>query len=327
MRALLHDRGAFAVILAYYNESAAGNAAGGEIGDGVGRNVDADRRLESDGAADRVIYRRREHGGGGGFRGRVFEVNAELVEHILGVGKHVHQMRNRGALVTADVSHARLQQRLGNRKNSFAAEFVAVAELEILHFARKRAFSHKKPPGQTIDPTRPTDSDYLWEFPVALATAAHGRLRASSLAIAPQAKFERRRLELPNSPKIAQKAHGFSLSGLYFRLKVLAAGGYGPLKCTGSAERTALRVRRFKRGEFKCLTSRVVRRSRRAAASWHRCLHRSASRWRLRAIRSTSPTTSICRHSIRMARRHRSIRPSRRFIARSSLSISVKSRA
>src|SRR5262249_166919 len=53
---------------------------------------------------------------------------------------HVEQMRDRRALVAADVAHARLQQRLGDGQNSLAAEGVSRAELECLHFGLERAF-------------------------------------------------------------------------------------------------------------------------------------------------------------------------------------------
>ena len=36
-------------------------------------------------------------------------------------------LNDRGALVTTDISHARLQQRLGHRQNAFAMESVALA--------------------------------------------------------------------------------------------------------------------------------------------------------------------------------------------------------
>ena len=52
MAALLHDRGAFAIILADDDQRAAGDAARGEIGQRVGGDIGADRRLE--GAAPRI---------------------------------------------------------------------------------------------------------------------------------------------------------------------------------------------------------------------------------------------------------------------------------
>ena len=70
-------------------------------------------------------------------------MHAEFVEHILGVGEHVHQMRDRRALVAADIGDAGLQQRLGDRENALAAKNLARAELEIFDFPRKRAFRHR----------------------------------------------------------------------------------------------------------------------------------------------------------------------------------------
>src|SRR5262245_10797376 len=49
-------------------------------------------------------------------------------------------MRHRRALIAADITHARLQQRLGDREDTFAAEHLAVAERELLHFLLERAF-------------------------------------------------------------------------------------------------------------------------------------------------------------------------------------------
>ena len=60
----------------------------------------------------------------------------------LRVGQHVHQVRDRRALVAADIADARLQQRLGDGQDAFAAERVAIAESEILDFASERPFSH-----------------------------------------------------------------------------------------------------------------------------------------------------------------------------------------
>ncbi len=143
MRALLHDRGAFAVVLADDDQRAALHPAGSQIGDGVGSDVDADRRLERHRAADRIHHGRGERRRGGGFGRRIFEMHAEFVEHILGVGEHIHQMGNRRALITADIGNAGLQQRLGDRENALAAEFIAFAKFKILHFACKRPFCHE----------------------------------------------------------------------------------------------------------------------------------------------------------------------------------------
>jgi len=47
-------------------------------------------------------------------------------------------MRDRRALIAADIGDAGLQQRLGDGEDAFAAEGVAVAEPEILDFTSKR---------------------------------------------------------------------------------------------------------------------------------------------------------------------------------------------
>ena len=161
MDALLHDRGAFAVILADDDQRAAGDAAGGEIGDRIGGDIGADRGFEGDRAADRIMHRGRERRRGGGFRRRVLEMDAELVEHVLGVGEHVHEMGNRRTLIAADIGDAGLQQRLGDGENSLAAELLAVAELEILHFACKRPFRHESLRADVIDQARPADLIFM----------------------------------------------------------------------------------------------------------------------------------------------------------------------
>ena len=77
--ALLHDRGAFAVVLADDDQRAAGHAAGGEVGERVGGDIGADRGLEGDRAAQRIVDRGGERRGGGGLVGARLEVDAELL--------------------------------------------------------------------------------------------------------------------------------------------------------------------------------------------------------------------------------------------------------
>ena len=137
MGPLLHDRGAFAIVFADDDQRPAGDAAGGEVGDRVGGNVDSDRGFEGDRAADRIMHRGGEHGRGRGLRRRILEVHAEVIEHVFGVGEHVHEVRDRRALIAADIGNAGLQQRLGDREYSLAAEFLALAQLEVLHLAGK----------------------------------------------------------------------------------------------------------------------------------------------------------------------------------------------
>ena len=124
VRALLHDAGAFAVILADDDQRAAGHSAGREIRQRVGRNVGADGGFEGDRAAQRIIHGSRQSRRGSRFRSAVLEMHAQFFENIVRVGQHVHQVRNRRALITRHVGDAGLQQRLGHGENSLAAEFL-----------------------------------------------------------------------------------------------------------------------------------------------------------------------------------------------------------
>ena len=81
--ALLHDRRALAVVLADDDQRAAGDAARGEVGERVGGDVDADRPLEGDRAAQRVVDRGRERRRGGRLAGRVLEADAVLDQDVL----------------------------------------------------------------------------------------------------------------------------------------------------------------------------------------------------------------------------------------------------
>ena len=127
MGALLDDAGALAVVLAEDDQRAADHARRGQVGQRVGRDVGADDRLPGDRAAQRIVDRGAQHGGGRGLVGAGLEMHAELVEQVLRVDQHVDQMRDRRALVAADIGHARLQQRLGDGEDAFAVEGLAVA--------------------------------------------------------------------------------------------------------------------------------------------------------------------------------------------------------
>ena len=126
--ALLDDARALAVVLAEDDQRAADDAGRGEVGERVGRHVGADDRLPGHRAAQRIVDRGAEHRGGRGLVGAGLEMHAELADDVLGVDQHVEQVRDRRALVAADIAHARLQQRLGDREDAFAVEGLAVAE-------------------------------------------------------------------------------------------------------------------------------------------------------------------------------------------------------
>ena len=87
--ALLHDRGAFAIILADDDQRPAGHAAGGEIGKRIGGDIGADRRFEGRRPAQRIIDRGGERGGRRGLVGARLEADAEVLQDVVGVGQHV----------------------------------------------------------------------------------------------------------------------------------------------------------------------------------------------------------------------------------------------
>ncbi len=137
MAALLHDRGAFAVVFADDDERPAGHAPGGQVGQRVGGHVGAHRGLEGHRAAQRIVDRCGERCRRGGLAGAVLEADAVLGQDVLRIGQHVHQVRDRRALVAGDIGDARLQQRLGHREDAFAAEHLAGAQAKLLDFFDK----------------------------------------------------------------------------------------------------------------------------------------------------------------------------------------------
>ena len=140
VRALLDDAGAFAVVLAEDDHGAADHAGRRQIGERVGGDIGADDRFPGHRAAQGIIDRGAEHGGGGRLVRTGLQMHAEFGHDVLGVHQHVEQMRDRRALIAADVRDARLQQRLGDRENAFAVEGLAVAQPQRLHFLLERAF-------------------------------------------------------------------------------------------------------------------------------------------------------------------------------------------
>ncbi len=145
--ALLHDRGALAVVLADDDQRTPGHPAGGEIGERVGGDVGADRRLEGHRAAQGVIDGGGESGGGGRLAGARFEMHSEVGENVVGIGQNVHQMRDGRTLVTGDVGDAGLEERLGDCEDALAAEDVALAEMKFPNLFLEGAFRHRPLPG------------------------------------------------------------------------------------------------------------------------------------------------------------------------------------
>ena len=131
--AFLDHARAFAVVLAEDDHNAADDAGGGEVGQRVGRHVGADDGFPGHRAAQGIVDRGAEHGGGGGLVGAGLEMHAEVADDVLGIDQHVEQVRHRRALIAADIAHARLQQGLGHGEDALAVEGLAVAELERPH--------------------------------------------------------------------------------------------------------------------------------------------------------------------------------------------------
>ena len=147
--ALLDHARALAVVLAEDDHHAADHAGRGEVRQRVGRHVGADDRLPGHRAAQRIVDRGAQHRGRRGLVGAGLQMHAEVADDVLGIDQHVEQVRDRRALIAADIAHARLQQRLGHREDALAAEGLAVAELERLHFFLERAFH---PPDPSREP-------------------------------------------------------------------------------------------------------------------------------------------------------------------------------
>ncbi len=138
--ALLDHARAFAVVLAQDDQGAADHAGRGEVRERVGRHVGADDRFPGHRAAQRIVDRGAQHRRGRGLIGAGLEVHPEVADDVLGIDQHIEQMRDRRALIAADIAHARLQQRLGYREDALAVEGLAVAELERLHLFLEGTF-------------------------------------------------------------------------------------------------------------------------------------------------------------------------------------------
>ena len=73
-------------------------------------------------------------------------MDAEVAHHVLGVGEHVHEMRDRRALIAGDVRNAGLKQGFGDRENAFAAKDLAGLKSQVLNFALEGPFRHRLAP-------------------------------------------------------------------------------------------------------------------------------------------------------------------------------------
>ena len=64
-------------------------------------------------------------------------MHPQLLQDLVRVGQHVHQVRDGRALVARHIRHARLQQGLSDGQNSLAVELVAIAQAQFLHLLHK----------------------------------------------------------------------------------------------------------------------------------------------------------------------------------------------
>ena len=67
-------------------------------------------------------------------------MHAEIGQQVLGVDHDVEQMRDRRALIAADIADTGLQQRLGDSEDALAAKRLACAEPQRIDFFLERAF-------------------------------------------------------------------------------------------------------------------------------------------------------------------------------------------
>ena len=137
---LLRHHAALAVVLAEHDQGAAHHAGARQVGERVCGDVGADDRLPGHGAARRVVDRGAEHRRGGSLAGAGLDVHAELVQVVARLHHHVQQVRDRRALVAADIGHARLQQRLGHGEDALAVKGLAVAEPQRLYLFSELPF-------------------------------------------------------------------------------------------------------------------------------------------------------------------------------------------
>jgi len=140
--ALLNDARAFAIVLTEHDQGAANDARRSEVRQSVSRDIGADDRFPGHRAAQRIIDRSAEHGGSGGLVSTGLDVHAKLGEEVLGLDHDIQQMRDRRALIAADIAYAGLQQRLGDGEDAFAAKPFSSAKPQRLDLFAERAF-HK----------------------------------------------------------------------------------------------------------------------------------------------------------------------------------------
>ena len=64
-------------------------------------------------------------------------MNAQFGQDVVGIGQHIHQMRNGCPLVARHIGHAGLQQGLGDRQYAFAVKLFAGTQLEFFDLRKE----------------------------------------------------------------------------------------------------------------------------------------------------------------------------------------------
>ena len=140
MGALLHDGGALAVVFANHDQRPAAHTGRGQVGQRVRGDIGADGGFPGHRTTDRIGDGGPEHGRSAGLVGIGLQMHAEFVQQVARIGQHIDQVRDRRALIAADIGHARLQQCLGHRQDALAAKGFAFAQSQRLHFFLEGTF-------------------------------------------------------------------------------------------------------------------------------------------------------------------------------------------
>ena len=69
-------------------------------------------------------------------------MDAKFFKDAVRVGENIHQVRDRRSLVSGHVRNTGLQQGFGHSKNSLAAKFLVLTEVQLLDFLFEEAFRH-----------------------------------------------------------------------------------------------------------------------------------------------------------------------------------------
>lgn len=86
--------------------------------------------------------RRGEHRSRGSFGRICLEPNTKFAENLLGIGENVHEVRDRRALIAADIADTIFEKRLGDGKYALTGEVWPAPSFKCSTSALKEMFSH-----------------------------------------------------------------------------------------------------------------------------------------------------------------------------------------